>query len=883
MALFVAFEKSLLDRKLVSECSNHAVMVRVRGQDSLGVKTLGRPFHKMSGGFTTLSASGLLIDRRSGYVLTSATLLSPYMQGDSLRKGAMIEVLTNGVSGLLEEDEATPSHWIPMRLVRILRDEGMRALMKRFKGDADWNAGWPRSTDSSSGHLGEMDLARRETMSSSFWAGFEDVALLQVDFEQNDNLSRPSAALSLRSRLSSLKLDFSSPQPINIDLFVVDPSTIRRGNQLLLVASPYGILSPSVFHNCIYTTMASNIIYLEKSNSEEEEDQNGLIFNSTAKTFSNASDRSPTQQLYDSATEFIGGDSSTSQETSLRSTQNLSASPHPQTRSSGFSYQYQNSSTQHQQQQSNNLKPSRARRLRNAVLNSQPVFPERVPVTQSHQLKTPTIDTPNIILIDQAGLPGCEGGPVFDGNGALVGLLAPPLRRSDGSNVEVHIVIPIHPFLNQLRGAKNSVFKLEPVSAKLPQQNVKSEVPSQIPSQFMQNSTDIVDRALSSIVVISTGTFWGSGVVVSPDGYVLTSAHIFRSFLSRSSQPYKPLLKPGYAIDVRIDFDSVNIPSAPPASQESSSNVSSRFSPSHTHSKTDTTILGSSTRGRPAQWHRATLVFISSSYLDVALVRIDSPPTNLSVLPICMPNHVGGSVTQEPMEGENVLVLGFALFGPSKRVRASVTSGVISRVANVHGFPALIQTSAAVNKGASGGALIDSRGNFVGLVTCNAMTKDGVIIPKINFSIPAAVLTPIHEFVTAFRNAANRSSIPIELILAPLERHDSHAAALWSMSSFSDELDSFGDLLTPHANQPTARFGSRGRGARSLGIADQSSHSSPPNTSHSSSSSSVSSVSETQDPGIASVSRGTQLFEHWKNHMPVPPPNSIRPENLAKL
>lgn len=814
--------------ELVAGCAKYAIMVRVRGQDSLGVKTLGRPFHKMSGGFTTLSASGLLIDPKLGFAATSATLIAPYLQDDVLRKGAVIEMLTNGSSGLVEDEEATAPHWIPMKLVTILRDEGVSALLRRFRGDSDWVAGWPRSSDSSSGHLGEMDLARRENMSAAFWAGFDHIALLQVDSE-----SAPQPAGSVRSKIASLRQELHF-QPLNLEYNIVDPTSLQRGNHLLLVGSPYGILSPSVFHNCVYTLMVSNVIYSDQSTSQRDE------------AAANANDT--TADLGQS----VSSAASLSSHGLGLSSYSLSTSNTPSSTSSFGSLSSNTSATK-----------SRTRRLKDALLHSSST-PEKLvekPVSVPVLVNQPPPGSSCVVLVDQACLPGCEGGPVFDGAGALVGLLAPPLRRSDGSNVEVHLIIPIHPFIQQIKDicTKHSLFerhkglpkrvnfKLDSAAGQLP---ISSSLVSDSSSRAPQvDFSKIARQAAASIVVISTGTFWGSGILVSSDGYILTSAHIFRSFLARSSTPYRPVLKSGYSVDIRIDFDSALVPEAPPfqgSDKGSKSGQLGQSPKSYTQAK--------------SHWHRATLVYVSSSYLDVALVRLEAPVPNLTVLPICSPtpfgSHTSGGATVEPHEGDSVLAIGFALFGPSKRIRASATAGVVSRVAYVRGKPSLIQTSASVNKGASGGALIDSRGNFVGLVTCNAMTKDGVIIPKINFSIPATILRPIHDYVRS-RSAINDTPSPapsIDSFLSPLELHDAQAAALWSMSSLSDDIDTFEE-------KPAYSPSTHSQGAET--------------------SASTPSPNKQQS---ALPQKGTQLFDYWKaNPSLPPPPASLRPENLAKL
>ena len=736
-----------MNPSLVAQCSEHAILVRVRGLDSLGVKTLGRPFHEMNGGFTTLSASGLLLDRKHGYALTSATLLAPYMQGDSLRKGVIVEMLNGGLNSV-GEDGAPTVKWIPMRLVRILKDESIHALLKRFRGDADWTAGWPRGSDSSSGHLGDMDMAKRESMSQAFWAGFEDVALLQIEAEGNST--------GVRAKLSALRRDLQMHHP-QLEFNVIDPSTVKKGNHLLLIASPYGILSPSVFHNCVYTSMVSNIINMDVP----------------ARSASSTASRSANSDAPEDFTSMLS-------RTPVFQYSAVPASPTTSTASTASNLSHGTALTSTIQQG----KASRAKRLKSAVLAN------TVDRLHSAPLQTMT-NNPCVILIDQAGLPGCEGGPVFDSQGSLLGLLAPPLRRSDGSNVEVHLVLPIYPFLQQLvreifgkvplLERVGSGFKLQPVSA----QSMPSRPQETISSQAMRDSTQVISKALPSIAVISIGTFWGSGVVVSSDGYVLTSAHIFRSFLAQSSSLRHPALKPGYQTYIRIDSESLPVLHGPPS--PSTFHYYDSTTPSSFSSTSGVSMILGGTRtlgsSKSPHWHKATLVYVSSSHLDVALVKIDTPLPTLSVLRICSTSPDGTPLegcTKEPLEGEPVLALGFALFGPSKRIRATTTSGVVSRVAHLHGQPKLIQTSSSVNKGASGGALVDALGNFVGLVTCNAMTKDGIIIPKINFSLPANLLLPIDEFLHTKRWEA----------LEAIERPDPECAALWSMSTLSEDSPS---------------------------------------------------------------------------------------------
>lgn len=99
-----------------------------------------------------------------------------------------------------------------------------------------------------------------------------------------------------------------------------------------------------------------------------------------------------------------------------------------------------------------------------------------------------------------------------------------------------------------------------------------------------------------------------------------------------------------------------------------------------------------------------------------------------------------------PREGMEVLVIGHALFDPELNLHPSVTMGVISKVICVNKLPVMIQTTCAVHPGASGGALVDTRGHLIGIVVCNARdTSTSASFPHVNMSIPLCTVWPLIE------------------------------------------------------------------------------------------------------------------------------------------
>ncbi|MCC5880488.1 MAG: DegQ family serine endoprotease [Idiomarina sp.] len=117
---------------------------------------------------------------------------------------------------------------------------------------------------------------------------------------------------------------------------------------------------------------------------------------------------------------------------------------------------------------------------------------------------------------------------------------------------------------------------------------------------------------------------------------------------------------------------------------------------------------------------------------DIALLKIDDP-TNLTAI------HIGDSDSMRV--GDFVVAIGNP-FGLGQ----TVTSGIVSALGR-GGFGAdrlenFIQTDAAINSGNSGGALVDLRGNLIGINTA-ILGRGGNI--GIGFAIPSSMMINLVE------------------------------------------------------------------------------------------------------------------------------------------
>lgn len=167
-------------------------------------------------------------------------------------------------------------------------------------------------------------------------------------------------------------------------------------------------------------------------------------------------------------------------------------------------------------------------------------------------------------------------------------------------------------------------------------------------------------------------TSLGSGVVVSPDGYILTNNHVVDG-----------------ATDVKVSF----------------------FNKEEYPAK----IVG------------------TDKYTDVAVLKINK--TGLSTLPF--------ADSAKAQVGDVVLAIGEP-FGLGQTVTMGIISAKGRAGLGIERFEDFIQTDAAINQGNSGGALIDTRGELVGINTAILSGQTGGN-QGIGFAIPANLARSIMD------------------------------------------------------------------------------------------------------------------------------------------
>lgn len=119
------------------------------------------------------------------------------------------------------------------------------------------------------------------------------------------------------------------------------------------------------------------------------------------------------------------------------------------------------------------------------------------------------------------------------------------------------------------------------------------------------------------------------------------------------------------------------------------------------------------------------------THLDLALLRPVAPPP--------FPARIALANSSDVVPGQRVVAIG----NPESGGLWSMTEGIIStRILDFEGVPGknVFQTDAGMNRGNSGGPLLDSRGRMVGIDTAIARkAADGLAITSINFSLQSDV------------------------------------------------------------------------------------------------------------------------------------------------
>ncbi|KAL8558735.1 hypothetical protein ACOMHN_036402 [Nucella lapillus] len=225
------------------------------------------------------------------------------------------------------------------------------------------------------------------------------------------------------------------------------------------------------------------------------------------------------------------------------------------------------------------------------------------------------------------------------------------------------------------------------------------------------------------VVMLKVGSTWGSGVVVDADtGIVLTCSHVIKEAHLHPVEVGRLERKEGTMEKGRVLY-----------------------------------------RQHPVR-HQFDLAVVQTT-----APRAATPPATPCTPPLAV---------AAPVVGMEVFVVGHALFGAEHHLQPSVTSGVISKVIRVKDVPVMIQTTCAVHPGASGGALVDSKGRLLATVVCNTRdNSSGASFPHVNMSIPVLSVWPVISRFLHTRDARHLENLTMK---------NNAVDTIWALGSTQD-------------------------------------------------------------------------------------------------
>ncbi|XP_047163563.1 glyoxysomal processing protease, glyoxysomal isoform X4 [Vigna umbellata] len=655
----------------VSCARNFAVMVRVRGPDPKGLKMRKHAFHQYRSGETTLSASGMLVPdtlydaqvatRLYGgncedrvFVVTVASVVEPFLspqhrenipQGrPDLISGVRIDVMTENTNG--HSNQGTPC-WLIAQLLSLVdiptSSDCLQSLIEASLGlpEFEWEVGWSLASYNNDSQRSRDVFQTQERLVTG---------------------GSGSASLVYKSltRMAILSVSLSFRDLLDTKLSAMN----KRGDFLLAVGSPFGVLSPMHFFNSISV---------------------GCIANS-----------------------------------------------YPSHSSDG-----------------------------------------------------------SLLMADIRCLPGMEGGPVFSKHACLTGILLRPLRQKT-YGAEIQLVVPWEAIVS----ASSGLLRNRPENTEKALCNQggdlyaagtgsfsdtdKLDVCSRIKREhlyFGSSSPLPIEKAMPSVCLVTIGDgVWASGVLLNSQGLILTNAHLLEPW--RFGKEH--VSGRGYGTNSEKS-SSTSEGTAYLGNRVESNQVSQT-------SQLKMPIIYPFTANEQGGYK-----LLNPTYDNRRNIRLESVLDDL--LPITME-------FSRPSTGSKAFVIGHGLFGPKRGMTLltqsicfflgffpSVCSGVVAKVVeaktpqsylpiqpehlhNREYFPAMLETTAAIHPGASGGAVINSDGHMIGLVTSNARHGGGTVIPHLNFSIPSAALAPISKFSKGMEDLS---------LLKILDESNEYLSSIWAL------------------------------------------------------------------------------------------------------
>ena len=308
--------------------------------------------------------------------------------------------------------------------------------------------------------------------------------------------------------------------------------------------------------------------------------------------------------------------------------------------------------------------------------------------------------------------------------------------------------------------------------------------------KYMLKGTKTVNKELNT-------TMLGSGFIVTPDGYVITNAHVVdendedtkKNF---AQQAFQEIIE-NDANEIEGSMGRKLTEDEAQALMDANSWYFSQTLEVGNIGKEFSVVLGISGKDGKIQAMNIPAKLVTKGAAipgkDVAILKLQEKHTYPTI-------RVGDDKSLRV--GENVYVLGYpgvATFHPllseETMAEATLTRGLISAKKNMKGGWEVLQTDAAVTHGNSGGPVMNDKGEVIGLATFGSADEQrGQEVQGLNFIVPSTI-------VTEFINKANIKPDMSDISLAYEDAMD-----LFDKSRYKKALEKFKEVKSMNGSFP---------------------------------------------------------------------------------
>lgn len=308
--------------------------------------------------------------------------------------------------------------------------------------------------------------------------------------------------------------------------------------------------------------------------------------------------------------------------------------------------------------------------------------------------------------------------------------------------------------------------------------------------KYMMKGTQTVSKELNT-------TMLGSGFIVTPDGYVITNAHVVdendedtkKTF---AQQAFQEIIEKD-ANDIEGSMGRKLTEDEAQALIDANSWYFSQTLEVGNIDKEFSVVLGISGKGGKMESMNIPAKLVTKGAAipgkDVAILKLQEKHTYPTI-------RVGDDKSLRV--GENVYVLGYpgvATFHPllseETMAEATLTRGLISAKKNMKGGWEVLQTDAAVTHGNSGGPVMNDKGEVIGLATFGSADQQrGQEVQGLNFIVPSTI---VKEFI-------NKANIKPDMSDISLAYED--AMDYFDKSRFKKALEKFKEVKSMNGSFP---------------------------------------------------------------------------------